>query len=248
MNPEILQVLLELQQRSLKFGSPLIQQAFERLVPGHGDANSAAPAATPGGPSLLDALRTQQLIVEEVVRIHGLLLELLRSGWSGQAASGPEPRGSTETPVSADVPFASSVIESATAEPVLAEPVVAEPVVTESPADNEPSDASLQDALKQAERLLLLHPMAAQAAFSALVAQGRRFATTPEGQHLASALSASPLLAKLRRVWEATTLNMLEEQPTTVLPNMYVEAIFRAARSANLEDLLSAQRPAKETR
>jgi hypothetical protein len=94
----------------------------------------------------------------------------------------------------------------------------------------------------------LLHPMAAQAAFSALVAQGRRFATTPEGQQLASALSASPLLAKLRRVWEATTLNMLEEQPTTVLPNMYVEAIFRAARSANLEDLLSAQRPAKEAR
>jgi hypothetical protein len=246
MNPEMLQALLELQQRSLKFGSPLIQQAFERLVPEAGDAQGTPSAAAPGwqgGSSLLDALRSQQLIVEEVVRIHGLLLELLRSSWSDSAASAPEPRGSAEAFVSADTPFASSALES-----VPAEPAVAEPAATESASTSEPSDASLQDALKQAERLLLLHPMAAQAAFSALVAQGRRFATTPEGQQLASALSASPLLAKLRRVWEATTLNMLEEQPTTVLPNMYVEAIFRAARSANLEDLLSAQRPAKEAR
>lgn len=210
MKPDWWELLVQLNERAVKLGSPLLQPGLERLIPG--DSSEKGPGAAPaaGASSLLDHLRSQQLIVEETMRIHALLLRLLTGPWT---ASTPPP------------------------------PAAESRAATEPEPDPSPAEASMIDALKQMERLLMLHPLAAQAAFSALVAEGRRFASTPRGEELASSLSKAPLLANLRRVWEATTLNMLEEQPTTVVPSMYVEAIFRAAKSANLEGLLTAQRP-----
>jgi hypothetical protein len=243
MNPELIEALLQLHNRNLKFGSPLLQMAFERLVPRVAESTHQTPGATPASdfrasPSLLDALRSQQLIVEELVRIHGLLMLLVAGSWPRSATT---PQASRDQPGNDSVPRPSQdEVEIEPAADSAPEAKHAEPAAEGAP--------DLHEMLKQAERLLLLHPMAAQAAFSALVAQGRRFATTPHGQNMASALSSSPILAKLRRIWETTTLNMLEERPTTVLPNMYIEAIFRAAKSANLEELLSAQHPTGKAR
>lgn len=92
--------------------------------------------------------------------------------------------------------------------------------------------------LQQLQLLLLKHPLAAQAAFSALVAEGRRFAATPEGAAWKASLAASDLVRNGRQLWDALTLNLLEEDASTVVPSAYLEALFRVATSPELEAVL----------
>jgi hypothetical protein len=93
-------------------------------------------------------------------------------------------------------------------------------------------------ALRAAQLLLLKYPVAGQAAFSALIAEGRRFAETPEGHRWERRLARSSLLHRARLVWEITTLWMLEEDPPHRLPSAYLDALFMAASSEELEPLL----------
>jgi hypothetical protein len=88
--------------------------------------------------------------------------------------------------------------------------------------------------LHRARRLLLQHPTAAQAAFSALVAEGRKFAATPEGRRQAVALASSPLIRHATELWGALGLDMLEEDPDTVVPSAWLEALVRGAQFPNL--------------
>jgi hypothetical protein len=98
-----------------------------------------------------------------------------------------------------------------------------------------PAQSGEVAALVQRARLLLLqHPIAAQAAFSALVAEGRRFAATQEGRAWATALAASPLMRHASELWGALGLDMLEEDPNTVLPSAWLDALLRSAESPNL--------------
>jgi hypothetical protein len=92
--------------------------------------------------------------------------------------------------------------------------------------------------LRAAQLLLLKYPVAGQAAFSALIAEGRRFAQTPEGERWQSRLSRSSLIHRARLVWEITTLWMLEEDPPHLLPSAYLDALCMAASSEELEPLL----------
>lgn len=92
--------------------------------------------------------------------------------------------------------------------------------------------------LRSAQLLLLKHPVAAQAAFSALVAEGRRFAETPEGRAWSRRLARSSLLHRARLVFEITTLWMLEEEPPDVFPSAYLDALFLAGSNRELEPLL----------
>jgi hypothetical protein len=104
----------------------------------------------------------------------------------------------------------------------------------------DPRGAEIVELLRRAQLLLLRHPVAAQAAFVALMAEGRRFAATPEGASWKEALASSELLRQGRRVWDAVSLNMLEEDATTVIPSAYLEALLRAAKSADVDALLQA--------
>src|ERR1700759_2472443 len=99
-------------------------------------------------------------------------------------------------------------------------------------------DDQLAPLLRGVQLLLLKHPVAAQAAFAALIAEGRRFAATPEGAEWSAALAGSDPGHRGRRVWDAVSLNMLEDDPATIIPSTYLEALLRAARSADLEGLL----------
>ncbi|WP_437570958.1 hypothetical protein [Sorangium sp. So ce542] len=92
--------------------------------------------------------------------------------------------------------------------------------------------------LRRAQLLVLKHPVAAQAAFAALIAEGRRFAATPEGAEWAAALAGSDLVRRGRQVWDAVGMNMLEDDPDAILPSAYLEALLRAARSPDLETAL----------
>ncbi len=92
--------------------------------------------------------------------------------------------------------------------------------------------------LERARGFMLRHPIASQAIFSALVAEGRRFATTDQGAAWAEQLAASPAMTRGRELWEATSLNLLVADDQTVLPSTWVEALLRSVELPELEQLL----------
>jgi len=92
--------------------------------------------------------------------------------------------------------------------------------------------------LRRLQHVFLAHPIAAQAAFAALVAEGRRFAETAAGQRWQHRLARSPLLRRARAPWDAATLWLLEEGSPEVLPSSYVDALFAVAQSPALEPLI----------
>lgn len=100
-------------------------------------------------------------------------------------------------------------------------------------------DSELLATLRAAQAAMLAHPAAAQALFSVLVAEGRRFGATPEGEAWRARLEGSALIRRGRVVWEVGTLNVLEESPEGVLPTQIVDAIARAAAHQALEPLLA---------
>jgi len=83
--------------------------------------------------------------------------------------------------------------------------------------------------LEQASLTLLQHPLAAQAAFSALLAEGRRFAQTPEGKRWEAVLRRSELVRRGGALWEFSVLNTLEDGGASTLPSALFDAIVQAA-------------------
>ncbi len=102
----------------------------------------------------------------------------------------------------------------------------------------EPGEDDLLALLSRAQRLILKYPFAAQAIFSAFVAEGRRFAETPEGSALRDELARSELVERCRVVFQFVTHNVLEERPSPGLPSAILDAFVEAARTADLESLL----------
>jgi hypothetical protein len=66
------------------------------------------------------------------------------------------------------------------------------------------------DLLLGARRAVLGNPAAARRLHDLLVAEGRRYAATPDGAQLRDALVASEAVENLRRVWETLSLNVLD--------------------------------------
>lgn len=103
-----------------------------------------------------------------------------------------------------------------------------------------PPDDDLAALLRHIQAAILEHPLAAQAAFRALVAEGRRFAETDEGAAWAARLSGAPLVTRGRLAWEALSLNALDDDPEVVMPSAVLDAFVQALGSADLELALSA--------
>jgi hypothetical protein len=93
--------------------------------------------------------------------------------------------------------------------------------------------------LREAQRLIVRYPVAAQAAFAAVVAEGRAYAATSEGAALRRRLVGSELVRRGRVVWEVGTLNVLEEEPATALPSKLMDALAKAATVPDLEPMLT---------
>ncbi len=93
--------------------------------------------------------------------------------------------------------------------------------------------------LRGLQGALLRHPIAAQALFAGLVAEGRRFAATPPGALWRDALADSQLLRRARPMFEAVTLGVLEEHPPTLVPTRLIDALCRATDVDHLEPLLA---------
>jgi hypothetical protein len=112
------------------------------------------------------------------------------------------------------------------------------------PADD--ADDTLARLLREAQFLLLKHPAAAQAAFAALVAEGRRFAATPEGRRWHERLAGSPFVRRGRVLWESSVLGMLEETPVGLLPTALLDAIVGATGREDLQRFVARLWPADD--
>lgn len=99
-------------------------------------------------------------------------------------------------------------------------------------------DAEITALLQLLQRAVLEHPVAAQAIFSALVAEGRAFSQTEEGRAWYRRLASSRLVEKGRAIWEVTTLNVLEEDEATVVPSRVLDAFVKLTHERALEAIL----------
>lgn len=97
---------------------------------------------------------------------------------------------------------------------------------------------TLETLVARLEEILLRHPVAAQAAFAALVREGRRFGATEEGARWRAALADSELVRRGRTLWESSLLNMLEDDPDAILPSGLFDAVTRAFSRGELGDLV----------
>jgi hypothetical protein len=92
--------------------------------------------------------------------------------------------------------------------------------------------------LRRVRRLILSHPLAAQALYAALMGEGRRFAATASGQAWAERLRKSQLVLQGAAAWESLTLNILEDDESAILPSALVDAFVQATQRSDLEALL----------
>lgn len=103
---------------------------------------------------------------------------------------------------------------------------------------DEPDD-ELSRLLFELRWLVIKHPVAAQAAYRALVAEGRRFAQTDEGRAWRERLERSELVRRGTALFELGTLGMLDGDTDRVLPTQLVDAFARAAARRDLEEALA---------
>jgi hypothetical protein len=94
-------------------------------------------------------------------------------------------------------------------------------------------------ALTGLQRAIFKYPLATQAAFAALVAEGRRYATTPEGAELKRRLEYSEAAGRARMLWEVLSLNTFSEKHDGALPSLLLESLLRAIKTKHIEPLLS---------
>jgi hypothetical protein len=100
-------------------------------------------------------------------------------------------------------------------------------------------EESIRLALTQVHRSIFKYPIAVQAAFSALVAEGRRFAQTPEGQQWRTRLTQAEETGRARMLWEVLSLGSFTEHNDSPLPSVLVDTLVHTLRTKKLEPLLA---------
>lgn len=108
------------------------------------------------------------------------------------------------------------------------------------PDDLPPEIAELADAMEKARLAMLQNPSAARALVKVLIAEGRRYAATPPGQVWELHINASPHLRYLRDLWEAVTLDVLDDiDETDAVPTAWIDLLSDAlASQPDVETLL----------
>ncbi|TMQ08111.1 MAG: hypothetical protein E6J91_33995 [Deltaproteobacteria bacterium] len=101
---------------------------------------------------------------------------------------------------------------------------------------SEARDELVDRAIRQLTRAIVKHPIAAQAAYRALVREGRAFAATDEGRRVRDQLAGSELVARLRTAWQLVTLGMLADDAAPgAIPSVVIEGLVQAALRERFE-------------
>lgn len=115
----------------------------------------------------------------------------------------------------------------------------AEPAVPSLVLGDDGGPDALDRLIAQIQRAILGHPVAAQALFRALVAEGRRFAASADGHELAERIVDSPLVRRGRLLWDVATLRALDDDAEVDLPSALAEVFVNLTARDALEPLLS---------
>jgi hypothetical protein len=101
--------------------------------------------------------------------------------------------------------------------------------VTELAAREAVAPGLVDQQIQQLARAIVKHPLAAQAAYRALVREGRAFAQTDEGRRVRHRLAHSELVGRLRTAWELVTFGMLRDDSAPgAIPSVVIEALVQA--------------------
>lgn len=98
---------------------------------------------------------------------------------------------------------------------------------------------STADLLLRLQAMVIKHPAASQAVFRALVAEGRAFSRTPEGQEWKRRLQNSVLLHRARLILDLPGISMLEHDSGDAIPSSYIDAVFMFAASDDAGEVLN---------
>jgi hypothetical protein len=123
------------------------------------------------------------------------------------------------------------------------------PPLPSRPAARVPDDLSEEEQrvvalLERVREAVLSQPAAGHAITSFLVAEGRRFAATEDGATWLEALHGAPEVERLRQIWEATTLNVLDDDSDTGgVPEAWVDLIADLATIGRVDRIVTALSP-----
>ena len=101
-------------------------------------------------------------------------------------------------------------------------------------------DDVLARRLCEGQRLLESSPELARAIVQACVAEGRRFAETPEGARWKETLSRSELMQRGRLIWQAYGLDALADGEPELVSSDWLDSLMAQFVSADLKVLLAA--------
>jgi hypothetical protein len=110
------------------------------------------------------------------------------------------------------------------------------------PAEADGAERTVFELLLAARRAVIGNPIAARSVHDLLVAEGRRYANTPDGAQLRDALVASAAVENLRRVWETVSLNVLDGPASpNAAPDGWAELLADAIITHGLDDSILAR-------
>jgi hypothetical protein len=125
-----------------------------------------------------------------------------------------------------------------------ARPALAVDSQVELPDDLSEDERRLVEILRRARRAVIDQPAIAHALTSFLVEEGRRYAETEEGQRWLDALRDAPEVERLRRIWEATTLNLLDDQHDQGdVPTAWVDLLADLTATGRVDRVVNTLRP-----
>ncbi|MDI1443537.1 hypothetical protein [Polyangium sp. 6x1] len=91
--------------------------------------------------------------------------------------------------------------------------------------------------LDELRAAMMAHPLAAEAFFRAFVAEGRRFALTPEGRRYRAELAGSELIRRGRILWDTCAMSLGDGDAAA--PFSVFDALVLATQVEALEPMLS---------
>ncbi len=114
----------------------------------------------------------------------------------------------------------------------------------EPPSDLSAEERELRDVLAQTRLAMLQSPTGARSLVQFLVAEGRRFAETDEGAAWHAAIVGAPETERLRQIWEAVSLNVLDDiDEDTEVPTAWLDVLDDLISARGVDDLIDSLRP-----
>ena len=93
--------------------------------------------------------------------------------------------------------------------------------------------------IRAVQAAILSQPVVAQRVYAALVAEGRRFSATPDGQDWKRRLEGSALVERGQALLDVASMGLLEENEGVFLPSRLLDALAIAIRERALEPILA---------